>query len=172
MGALGVASLGIPGAKPGVVSVPKNSAAKEVSVSSDAKWNTSVSQADGDFGPLNQLVPISKPVFFDPKNSAAGFINNGIIKAADLDKLIPSGVLGGFKFSVVMVDGNKFKYNFGGQKVEIKWHSQDLNAAVKFPGSNSGAGWTAQIKIGNKLLGQDGNLYRKASNLTHIPVDF
>lgn len=27
-------------------------------------------------------------------------------------------------------------------------------------------------KTGDKLLGQDGNLYRKASNLTHIPVDF
>lgn len=72
----------------------------------------------------------------------------------------------------MIVDGSKFQYSLGGQKIEIEWHSQDLNAAVKYPGSNSGAGWTAQIKIGNKLLGQDGDLYRKSSNLTHIPVDF
>ncbi|MDP9514904.1 two-partner secretion domain-containing protein [Pseudomonas protegens] len=172
LGLLGVASLGVPGARPGVVSAPKNSVAKEVAVPSGAKWNTSVSQADGDFGALNQLAPINKPAFFDPKNSAAGFISNGRIKAADLEKLIPPGVPDSFKSSAMIVDGSKFQYSFGGQKVEIKWHSQDLNAAVKYPGSNSGAGWTAQIKIGNKLLGQDGNLYRKASNLTHIPVDF
>ena len=31
---------------------------------------------------------------------------------------------------------------------------------MKYPGSNSGSGWTAQIKIGNKYLGQDGKLYK------------
>lgn len=72
----------------------------------------------------------------------------------------------------MIVDESKFQYSFGGQKIEIEWHSQDLNAAVKYPGSNSGAGWAAHIKIGNKLLGQDGNLYRRASNFTHIPVGF
>lgn len=46
----------------------------------------------------------------------------------------------------MIVDGSKFQYSFGGQKVEIKWHSQDLNAVVKYPVSNSGAGWTAQLK--------------------------
>ncbi|MCK6188167.1 hypothetical protein KZX66_10560 [Pseudomonas sp. EYE_354] len=59
-----------------------------------------------------------------------------------------------------------------GQQVEIKWHAPDANAATNHVGSNSGSGWTAQIKIGNKLLGQDGVLYRRASNTTHIPVDF
>ncbi|NBI31141.1 hypothetical protein [Chengkuizengella marina] len=58
-----------------------------------------------------------------------------------------------------------------GQKVEIKWHSPDLDAKVKYPNSNSGNGWTAQIKIGKKLLGQDGKLYKKPNNLTHIPIE-
>lgn len=52
------------------------------------------------------------------------------------------------------------------------WHASDANAAAKFPGINLGSGWTAQIKFGNKLLGQDGNFYRNPSNITHIPVDF
>lgn len=40
----------------------------------------------------------------------------------------------------------------------------------KFPDSNSGNMWTAQIKIQKKLLGQDGKLHKKPSNITHIPV--
>lgn len=86
--------------------------------------------------------------------------------------LIPPGTPDGFKPSVNIVDGSKFNYVIGGQKVEIKWHSPDANAAAKFPDSNSASGWTAQIKIGGKLLGQDGRLYRKPTNETHIPVDF
>lgn len=49
--------------------------------------------------------------------------------------------------------------------MEIKWHSPDLNALAKYgSGSNSGRDWTAQITVGNKLLGQDLQFYRRASN--------
>lgn len=59
-----------------------------------------------------------------------------------------------------------------GYKIKIKWHSPDANAAMKYPGSNSGSGWTAQIKIGNKYLGQDGKLYKdNKQNITHIPIE-
>ncbi|NLD79493.1 MAG: hypothetical protein GX641_04135 [Mollicutes bacterium] len=69
-----------------------------------------------------------------------------------------------------IADGYKYSYNVNGTKMEVKWHSADLNAATKFSGSNSGNGWTAQIKVGNKLLGLDGAFYRKPNNLTHIPL--
>ena len=46
----------------------------------------------------------------------------------------------------------------------------DLNAAAKYPGSNSGSQWTVQIKVNKQLLGSDGQLYDKAINLTHIPL--
>ena len=101
-----------------------------------------------------------------------GFINNGRINAADLQKLVPPGTPDLFKPSATITDGSKFQYTLNGQRVEIKWHAPDANAAINHVGSNSGAGWTAQIKIGNKLLGQDGVLYRRPSNTTHIPVDF
>ena len=99
-------------------------------------------------------------------------MSNGRIHIDDLKMLIPPGTPDGFKPSVNIVDGSKFNYVIGGQKVEVKWHSPDANAAAKFPGSNSASGWTAQIKIGGKLLGQDGRLYRKPTNENHIPVDF
>jgi hypothetical protein len=37
--------------------------------------------------------------------------------------------------------------------MEIKRHAPDSNAASKFPESNAGTVWTAQIKVGNRLLG-------------------
>lgn len=48
--------------------------------------------------------------------------------------------------------------------MEIKWHSQDTNVAIKYPGSNSGSGWTAKIKVGNKLLTQSGRFVKKTKN--------
>jgi len=51
------------------------------------------------------------------------------------------------------------------------WHSPDSNALEKFPESNSGTMWTAQIQIRKKLLGTDGKLHRRPSNETHIPID-
>ena len=137
------------------------------------KWDNAVSRADGDFGPLNQPSKSKTiPAFFNPQHSATEALSNGRIHINDLKKLVPPGTPDGFKPSATITDGSKFNYVLGQQKVEIKWHAPDSNAAAKFPGSNSGAGWTAQIKIGGKLLGQDGKLYRKPGNQTHIPVDF
>ena len=45
-----------------------------------------------------------------------------------------------------------------------------MKAAAKYPGSNSGSGWTAQIKVGKKVLGANGKFYKTPSNLTHIPL--
>jgi filamentous hemagglutinin len=141
--------------------------------STPAKWDNAVSRAEGDFGALNQPSKTGQtPAFFNPQRSASEALNNGRIHIDDLRKLVPPGTPDGFKPSVTITDGSKFNYVIGGQKVEVKWHAPDSNAAAKFPGSNSGAGWTAQIRIGGKLLGQDGKLYRKAGNQTHIPVDF
>jgi filamentous hemagglutinin len=86
--------------------------------------------------------------------------------------LVPDGTPNTFKSSDTIANGSKFNFEVNGTKVEVKWHSPDANAAAKFPGSRSGSMWTAQIKIGKKLLGSDGNLYNKPSDLTHIPVDF
>ncbi|NUU62889.1 hypothetical protein [Paenibacillus agri] len=66
------------------------------------------------------------------------------------------GATNGFRPSSTIADGYKYNFEINGTKVEIKWHSPDANAASRFPGSYSGSEWTSQIKIGNKLLGQDG----------------
>lgn len=55
--------------------------------------------------------------------------------------------------------------------MEIKWHSADANAAARFVDSNAGSGWTAQIKVGKKLLGSDYRFYRKPNDITHIPLN-
>lgn len=76
-------------------------------------------------------------------------------------------------YNSIWEKSNVYKYvnKINGTKVEIKWHAPDLNAAEKFGNmSNSGSGWTAQIKIGNKLLGQDLNFYKKARDITDIPL--
>lgn len=88
----------------------------------------------------------------------------------DLQQMIPKGVKNTFKPSQTIKQGYKYNFKINGKKVEIKWHSPDANAALKYPGSNSGSGWTAQIKVGKKLLGQDGKFYNYPSNITHIPV--
>ncbi|MCK9697466.1 hypothetical protein [Pseudomonas syringae] len=131
-----------------------------------------VSQADGDFGYLNQPGPSKPAAFFDTQASAKAFIDNGRINISDLERLVPPGTPNSFQSSATIAAGSKFQYKVNGQNIEVKWHAPDANAAERFPGSNSGSGWTAQLKIGGKLLGQDGLLYRKPSNSTHIPVDF
>ena len=61
-------------------------------------------------------------------------------------------------------------YHYASDEMESITHSPDMNAAAKYPGSNSGSGWTAQIKVGRKLLGQDRSFYKRAGNFTHIPL--
>jgi hypothetical protein len=83
----------------------------------------------------------------------------------------PKFAANGFKPSATIADGYKYNYTINGTKIEIKWHAPDAKAAAKYPGSNSGSVWTAQIKIGGELLGQDGKFYSKPENITHIPVE-
>jgi RHS repeat-associated protein len=106
---------------------------------------------------------------FDPKFAADQAVKNGRIHVDDLKKLVPDGIDDTFIPDGRIAEGSKFRYEVNGQKVEVKWHSPDSGAPI---GSNSANGWTAQVKIKNKLLGQDGKLYKKPNNLTHIPVDF
>ncbi|WP_082849596.1 MULTISPECIES: polymorphic toxin type 30 domain-containing protein [unclassified Sulfitobacter] len=96
-------------------------------------------------------------------------ISHGRISESSLKSVVPQQSLNSFKKSPRISSGHKHKFRIKGRQVEVKWHSPDSSAPK---GSNSQRGWTAQIKIGNKLLGTDGKLYNKHSNKTHIPVDF
>lgn len=109
---------------------------------------------------------------YNPQFAAQQMLKDGKISLKSLENMVPNGASNGFKPSTTISDGYKYNYEINGTKIEIKWHAPDANAASKFPDSNSANGWTAQIKIGNKLLGQDGKFYRNPSDITHIPVDF
>lgn len=115
---------------------------------------------------------IGKPVvLYNPKFAAQQLLKNGKIELAKLEMMVPNGAANGFRPSATIADGFKYNYTINGTKIEIKWHAPDAKAAAKYPGSNSGSVWTAQIKIGNELLGQDGKFYAKPGNITHIPVE-
>ncbi|MFY0521523.1 hypothetical protein ACOMCU_27470 [Lysinibacillus sp. UGB7] len=103
--------------------------------------------------------------------ATSNLIKDGKISADDLKSMIPNDTPNTFNPSETIAEGYKYKFEIDGQKVEFKWHSPDLNAKQLYPDSNSGNMWTAQIKIGKKLLGEDGKLYKKPNNLTHIPIE-
>ncbi|MEX1223960.1 MAG: polymorphic toxin-type HINT domain-containing protein, partial [Pirellulales bacterium] len=105
---------------------------------------------------------------YDPAFVARQTLRGGRVHVDDLKRMVPGGIPDTFKPSSTIPGGSKFKYEVNGAKVEIKWHAPDAVAAKKFPGSRSGSMWTAQIKIGKKLLGSDGNLYSKPSDLTYF----
>lgn len=107
---------------------------------------------------------------YDTKFAAKQTLENGSVSENSLNALIPKDIKNNFKPSDTIEAGYKYQYDVNGSKMEVKWHSIDLKAAAKYPDSNSGNGWTAQIKVDNKLLGIDGEFYRKPSNLTHIPL--
>jgi RHS repeat-associated protein len=120
----------------------------------------------------NHQSTFSPPVKYDPQFAAQQIVQNGRVNIKHLKLLVPEGVPDTFKPSASIAAGSKFQYTVNGTKVEIKWHSPDATAASKYPNSNSGSGWTAQIKIGNRLLGTDNQFQKKPQNETHIPVDF
>jgi hypothetical protein len=111
-------------------------------------------------------------VRFDPVVAGQNSLTSGRMHIDALRRLVPHGTPNVFKPSPTIAAGSKYQYTVNGVKLEIKWHAPDAMAASKFPGSTSGRVWTAQIKIGNKLLGIDGRLYLKPQDITHIPVDF
>ncbi|WP_211289144.1 MULTISPECIES: RHS repeat-associated core domain-containing protein [Marinobacter] len=98
-------------------------------------------------------------------------LTSGRTSEVVLRRFIPGGSKNSFKPSANIASGYKYQFKIGETTVEFKWHAPDLAAAKKFPDSNSGSIWTAQIKIGRKLLGADGKLYSRPSNETHIPID-
>lgn len=114
---------------------------------------------------------ISGNIDFSFADKAKGLLSDGKVSESDLRTLVPDNTPNTFKPSETIEKGYKYNFQVDERKVEIKWHSPDLNAKELYPDSNSGNMWTAQIKIGKKLLGQDGNFYRKPSNLTHIPIE-
>ncbi|WP_303085567.1 hypothetical protein [Moraxella sp.] len=109
-------------------------------------------------------------VNYDPHEAVKQSLKGGRADLGVLKAMIPSDTPNTFAPSATISAGYKYSFDINGTKVEIKWHSPDVNAAQKYPNSNSGREWTAQIKVGNKLLGSDGRFYRKPSNITHIPL--
>jgi len=108
---------------------------------------------------------------YDPKFAAQQLVREGKTTTDALKSMVPKGSINQFKPSPTISEGYKYVSKINGTRVEIKWHAPDLNAAAKFGNmSNSGNGWTAQIKVGNRLLGQDLNFYKNPSNITHIPL--
>ncbi|WP_339276206.1 polymorphic toxin type 30 domain-containing protein [Paenibacillus sp. FSL W8-0426] len=111
-------------------------------------------------------------------NLAEGVLNGGRINESYLKGLVPPEGVNKFKPDPGIIEEG-FKYNFlyENKKIEIKWHSPQQNlqgilTEEELLTSNSYNGWTAQIKIGKKYLGTDGNLYRNnQQNITHIPVN-
>ena len=88
-----------------------------------------------------------------------------------LRSIVPKGHQIPLFRAATIKDGYKYNFSINGKKVEIKCHSQDLNAAIKYPGSNSGAGWTAQIKVGNKLLTRSGRFVKKPRKLYTYSIE-
>ncbi len=94
---------------------------------------------------------------------------NGSVSQNVLRSFVPKNMANSFVPSQRISQGFKYNLTIGGLKVQIKWHSPDSGAPA---GSNSATTWTAQIKIGNKYLGSDGQLHsNNQQNKTHIPVN-
>lgn len=107
---------------------------------------------------------------YNPEFAARQMLDGGKVSVPILKTQIPKGTPNTFKPSSTIAEGFKYNFKINGRRIEIKWHSLDRVASVKYPGSHSGSGWTAQIKDGKKLLGVDGKFYTRANNLTHIPI--
>ncbi len=111
-----------------------------------------------------------------PETMGKLLTRNGKISEFILKRMAPAGTKNGFKPSVDIPDGYKYDIEiskiFGkSSKFQIKWHAPDANALAKFPGSNAGTQWTAQLKFGNKLFDYArGILVKKPDNTTHIPL--
>ena len=107
---------------------------------------------------------------YDPEFAARQMLVGGETSEDLLVSIVTKGTPNTFVPTSTIKDGYKYNFSINGKKVEIKWHSQDLNAAIKYPGSNFGAGWTAQIKVENKLLILSGRFMKRPENYTHISL--
>ena len=107
---------------------------------------------------------------YDSEFAARQMLVGGETSEDLLVSIVTKGIPNTFVPTSTIKDGYKYNFSINGKKVEIKWHSQDLNAAIKYPGSNFGAGWTAQIKVENKLLTLSGRFMKRPENYTHISL--
>ncbi len=107
---------------------------------------------------------------YNPEFAVRQLVVGGETSESLLRSVIPKDIQNTFISTETIKEGYKYNFNINGKKVEIKWHSKDLNAEKKYPNSNSGQGWTAQIKVGNKLMTQSGQFVKKPQNYTHIPL--
>lgn len=105
---------------------------------------------------------------------AQKLLSNGQISEFILKRMIPAGTKNSFVPSSRIAEGYKYDIQISkllgnSTKFQIKWHSPDnLWSAVQ---SNSGSGWTAQIKLGNRFLTTLGTMVRNnRQNIAHIPI--
>jgi hypothetical protein len=131
-------------------------------------------------GKLGKLSNLSKPsrtpnttdlVPYDPQFAVKQGLNvrDGTFDFDALRPMIPKDVPNTFNASPSIMSGEKYKFFINDVKVELKWHTPDSDAGMRFPGSNSGTTNTVQIKVGNKYLNQSGDFQRRPDNSTHIP---
>jgi len=111
---------------------------------------------------------------YDPEFAARQLIDGDTIPVSNLEAMTPADVPNTFVPSSTIQEGYKYQFDINGVPVELKWHSPDLNAYRLYGSSSySGTRWTAQIKIGDRLLGLDRMFYLKQQgNLTHIPIEW
>lgn len=108
---------------------------------------------------------------YDPKFAAKQILSDGKTTETALKSLVPMDIPNTFKPSSTIEDGYKYIFNVNDTKMQVKWHFPDLDAKIKYPGCNSGDGWTAQVKIGNRYLNQAGDFVKRTDNSTHIPIN-
>lgn len=79
---------------------------------------------------------------YDAKFAANQMLTNGKVSVSKLKSMPPNSAVNRFNPSATIANGYKYNHTINGTKIEIKWHAPDINVAAKFPGSNSGSGWT------------------------------
>jgi len=120
-------------------------------------------------GYLARLRPGGANVGGDP----ASLLYEGRLNAKRILELVPQGTENIFITNERLTKGVKYRYTTNGARYEIKMHGPDPHVQAHYPGTNSARGWTAQIKVGNRYLKQDGSLTsNNMQNATHIPIDF
>jgi hypothetical protein len=83
--------------------------------------------------------------------------------------IVPRGTPNTFVPSARLPHGFKFEFRANGIRHEVKFHGPDPGAPE---GSNSASGWTAQTRIGNRYLRQNGTTTRnRTENAVHVPLD-
>lgn len=98
--------------------------------------------------------------------AGGGKIDVSILKS----HFVPEGLRNIFNPNDDITAGQKYFFKLGKTKIGIKWHSPHKKW-VGVAGSNSGAGWSAQISVNKFFLKTNGDWTKKfANNDTHIPV--